>query len=1079
MKIRKTIYGLFFALFAASLASYALSVPYQQDQNPRRRNNRQPAGETALKDTLAVKAQPVIENEDSIPDSLLNARWKIQRTLPLTLDDLDRNAADLKSPDNLKQEVEYNDSLDLYVIGSKMSDSYINTPIYMTPAEYRKWSEKKAMQRYFREKNSEIYEAKGKEKFDFTDMHFELGPAEKIFGPGGVRIKTQGTAELKFGATLKSIDNPSLPIRNRKTTTIDFDEKINLNVNGKVGDKVNMNLNYNTDATFDFDSQNLKLKYDGKEDEIIKLVEAGNISFPSNSSLVKGASSLFGIRTDLQFGKLKLQLVGSQKKSSTTSVSSKGGAQLTPFEIDVANYEENRHFFLSQYFREKYDAGMQTLPTVATGININRVEIWVTNKTGNTNNTRNIIALTDLGENARVSNPLWATTGQNVPSNSANSEYSSMVNQYAAARDIDQTSTVLDGIAGFVGGVDYEKLESARLLSSSEYTVNSALGYVSLKTSIQTDQVLAVAYEYTYGGVTYQVGEFASDITDVSQALFVKSLKNTSNNPQQGNWDLMMKNVYYLASSVEKDKFRLDVKFQSDTTGVYLTYIPEPQVKDQTIIKVLGADRLDNNMKTNPNGYFDYVDGYTVSDGRVFFPKAEPFGSYIYNYLTGKGVPAAQASKYAFTELYDSTKTVAKQIAEKNKYMLMGQFRGTLANVISLGSVNIPQGSVVVTAGGVVLTEGSDYTVDYNLGEVTILNQSIIDAGTAVNVSLESNTEYAQQRKTMFGVNWEYDFSKDFQISGTLQHLSEQALTTKVAMGSEPLNNTIWGLNLNWKKESQWLTNLLDKIPFLQLTQPSNISFTGEFAQLIAGQSRGTQDNASYLDDFENTKSAIDVSTPTSWIISSVPTMFPEHSDKSTLRSGFNRSLLAWYTIDPLFTRRSSSLTPSHIKGDLEQLSNHYVREVPVRELYPNRDQSSYSGATSTLSILNLAYYPNERGPYNFSTDLAYDGTLNNPTQHWGGMMRKLDNNDFETANVEYIEFWMLDPFIYTSREGTASDYGGDFYINLGEVSEDILRDGKKFYESGMPVSDTGDGHLRLRDNVGCACSSGCRIQRS
>ena len=594
MKIRKTIYGLFFALFAASLASYALSVPYQQDQNPRRRNNRQPAGETALKDTLAVKAQPVIENEDSIPDSLLNARWKIQRTLPLTLDDLDRNAADLKSPDNLKQEVEYNDSLDLYVIGSKMSDSYINTPIYMTPAEYRKWSEKKAMQRYFREKNSEIYEAKGKEKFDFTDMHFELGPAEKIFGPGGVRIKTQGTAELKFGATLKSIDNPSLPIRNRKTTTIDFDEKINLNVNGKVGDKVNMNLNYNTDATFDFDSQNLKLKYDGKEDEIIKLVEAGNISFPSNSSLVKGASSLFGIRTDLQFGKLKLQLVGSQKKSSTTSVSSKGGAQLTPFEIDVANYEENRHFFLSQYFREKYDAGMQTLPTVATGININRMEIWVTNKTGNTNNTRNIIALTDLGENARVSNPLWATTGQNVPSNSANSEYSSMVNQYAAARDIDQTSTVLDGIAGFVGGVDYEKLESARLLGSSEYTVNSALGYVSLKTSVQTDQVLAVAYEYTYGGVTYQVGEFASDITDVSQALFVKSLKNTSNNPQQGNWDLMMKNVYYLASSVEKDKFRLDVKFQSDTTGVYLTYIPEPQVKDQTIIKVLGADRLDN-----------------------------------------------------------------------------------------------------------------------------------------------------------------------------------------------------------------------------------------------------------------------------------------------------------------------------------------------------------------------------------------------------------------------------------------------------------------------------------------------------
>ncbi|MGM9705863.1 MAG: cell surface protein SprA, partial [Prevotella sp.] len=1011
-----------------------------------------PPSPVAAPDSVAVKAQPVIENEDSIPDSLLNARWKVQRTQPVTIDDLRQGVADLHWPENIKQDVVYNDSADTYIIGSKIGDSYLNAPLMLTPAEYRKWSERKAMQRYFREKNDEIYKAKGKEKFDFTDMHFELGPAEKIFGPGGVRIKTQGTAELKFGATLKNIDNPSLPIRNRKTTTIDFDEKINLSLNGKVGDKVNMNLNYNTDATFDFDSQNLKLKYDGKEDEIIKLVEAGNISFPSNSSLVKGASSLFGLRTDLQFGKLKLQLVASQKKSSTQSVSSKGGAQYTPFEINVADYEENRHFFLSQYFRDKYDAGMRTLPNMTTGVHINRVEIWVTNKTGTTNNTRNIVALTDLGENTKVSNPMWGITGQPVPSNQSNSEYAAMTGQYADARDIAQTSNVLDAIPGFVGGSDYEKLQSARLLSASEYSVNTALGYVSLKTTLQTDQVLAVAYEYTYGGLTYQVGEFASDITDVSQALFVKSLKNTGNNPRQGNWDLMMKNVYYLASSVEKDKFRLDVKFQSDTAGVYLTYIPEPQVKDQTLIKVLGADRLDNNMKPNSNGYFDFVEGYTVSNGRVFFPKTEPFGSYIYDYLKSKGIPDGQASKYAFTELYDSTKTTAKQIAEKNKYVLMGQFRGTSANVISLGAVNIPQGSVVVTAGGVVLNEGSDYTVDYNIGEVTILNQSIIDAGTSVNVSLESNTDYAQERKTMFGVNWEYDFSKDFQLSGTLQHLSEQALTTKVSMGSEPLNNTLWGLNINWKKKSQWLTNMLDKIPFLRLTQPSSISFTGEFAQLIAGQSRGTQDNASYIDDFENTKSAIDVSTPTSWIISSVPSMFPEHSDNTTLRSGYNRSLLAWYTIDPLFTRRSSSLTPGHIKSDLEQLSNHYVREIPVRELYPNRGQSSYSGATATLSILNMAYYPDERGPYNFNPQLDVNGRLPNPAQRWGGMMRKLDTNDFETANVEYIEFWMLDPFIYTSREGTASDYGGDFYINLGEISEDILHDGKKFYESGMPV---------------------------
>ena len=1060
------IYLLLFWLMVSTF-SYALVMPYLQDNRTRKRtqnpvntqqkqldkqakNGAQDKGKSSK---ISVSAQPFKVEDDTIPDSLLNTRWKIQLTQPYSLSDLYQSPLDLQRPDNMKYDVVYNDTLNRFVIGNRMGNTWLSAPIMLTPEEYNSWTEMNERSAFFRKKNDEIYQTKGKEKFDFSDMHFDLGPAEKIFGPGGIRVRTQGSAELKLGMNKKSIDNPSLPIRNRKTTMMNFDEKINLNVNGKVGDKVNMNLNYNTDATLDYDAQNMKLKYDGKEDEIIKLVEAGNVSFPSNSSLIKGASSLFGVRTDMQFGKLKLQMVASQKKSASKSVSSKGGVQLTPLEINVADYEENRHFFLSRYFRNHYDEWMQKLPNLVTGITINRVEIWVTNKSGTTANTRNIVALTDLGEASKISNPMWTATGQ-VPSNSANTEYQAMTTQYVAARDIDQAAATLEG-AGLVGGADFEKLESARLLSSSEYSVNTALGYVSLKTGIQTDQVLAVAYEYTSGGVTYQVGEFASDITDTKQALFVEALKNTSCNPQQGNWDLMMKNVYYLASNIEKEKFRLDVKYQSDTTGVYLSYIPEQRVKNTPIIRVLGADRLDNNNKAHSNGYYDYVEGYTVSNGRVFIPKVEPFGSYMRDYLVKNGVAADAAEKYAFTELYDSTKTVARQIAEKNKYQMVGQFKGSSANVISLDAYNVPQGSVVVTAGGVTLIEGTDYSVDYNAGEVTILNQSIIDAGTSVNVSLESNTDYGQTRKTMFGVNWEYDFSKNFQMSGTLQHLSEQALTTKVSMGSEPLKNTLWGVNLNWKKESQWLTNVLDKIPFLHLTQPSQISFTSEFAQLLAGEAGGTQDNASYIDDFENTKNGIDVMTPTSWFISSVPSLnFKEdYNDKTGLTSGFHRSRLAWYCIDPLFTRRGSSLTPGHIKSDLKQLSNHYVREVYVKELFPLRQQNSYQGATNTLSVLNLAYYPSEPGPYNFNVeDLQSDGTLKNPQLNWGGMMRKLDTNDFEQANIEYIEFWLLDPFLYTREQPDANEYGGDFYINLGEVSEDILRDGKKFYESGMPV---------------------------
>ena len=999
--------------------------------------------------------QPVLHAEDEeIPDSLLHPRWKIQKTAPIEVADLDSSAIDLRFPENIRQEVTYNDSTGMYVIGSKIGDSYLNAPVLMTPEEYQAWSEKRELREFFRKKDAANVANKGKEKFDFTDMHFDLGPAEKIFGPGGVRIKTQGTAELKLGVNLKNVDNPSLPENNRKTKAVDFDEKINFNMTGKVGDKVNMNLNYNTDATFDFDTKNIKLRYEGKEDEIIKLVEAGNVTFPSNNSLVKGASSLFGLRTDMQFGRLKLQTVISQKNSTTKSVSSKGGTQMTPFDLNVANYEENRHFFLSRYFRERYDAAMQQLPNLTTGINVTRIEVWVTNKTGTTANTRNIVAFSELGESTSGK---WGGSGNQsqLPQNNANNEYQQLTTTYADARNIDQTSTVLT--APFEGGEDYEKLASARLMTTSEYTLNAALGYISLKTTLQTDQVLAVAYEYTYGGQTFRVGEFASDQSEnVSQALYVKALKNTSNSPHQANWDLMMKNVYYLASTVERTRFRLDIKYQSDTAGVYLNYIPDSRSKNTTLLRGLGCDRLDNNNRVNPNGYFDFVEGYTVQNGRVFFPSAEPFGKTLEEFLRRCGLPEDSIAKYTFYELYDTTRTAARQMTNKNKFKLVGQFKGTSANVISLGAYNVPQGSVVVTAGGVILKEGSDYSVDYSAGEVTILNQSIIDAGTAVNVSLESNTEYGMQRKRMFGLNWEYEFSKNFQIGGTLQHLSEQALTSKVVMGSEPLKNTLWGLNINWKTESQWLTRMLDKLPLLHCTAPSQITFTGEFAHLIAGTASGTQDNASYIDDFENAKNGISVLEPKSWVISSVPKMFPEYADNDSVTSGFNRALLAWYNIDPLFTYRSSSLTPSHIKSDLDQLSNHYVRAVYVNELYPNRNQSTYSGATNTLPVLDLAYYPQERGPYNLTTDVNLNGTLRNPYQRWGGMMRKLDTNDFEAANVEYIEFWMLDPFIYSRNESDASDYGGDLYINLGEVSEDILRDGKKFYESGMPVDGTG-----------------------
>ena len=983
-----------------------------------------------------------------------SSRYGVAKTAPDNVEDLERKAVDLRNPENLTTVATYDEKTHTYVVGNKVGESYLSVPLLMTPEEYAAWSMQRSLDAYFRNKNQEEYEKVGKkDKFDFTDMKFDLGPAEKIFGPGGVQIKTQGSAELKFGFNQKSIDNPSLPTRSRNTFGFDFDEKINLSINGKVGDKVNLNMNYNTEATFDFDSKKMKLKYDGKEDEIIRLLEAGNVSFPTNSSLISGATSLFGIRADMQFGKLSLQTVVSQKTSESSSVSSKGGSQLTEFEIDVADYDENRHFFLAHYFRDTYDRNMAQLPTIMSGVVVTRVELWVTNKTNNYDNPRNVIAFTDLGEPSRISNSQWIPTGERMPNNTANSLYYHMANTYNAIRDIDQVGAVLGDMLS--GSTDYEKVANARLLTQSEYTLNKSLGYVSLKSTLKSDEVLAVAFEYTYAGKTYQVGEFSTDKKEGSEALYVKLIKSNSSSPANANWDLMMKNVYYLgANSITSKDFRLDIQYESDSTGTNLTYLPEGNLKSRTLLQLMNLDRLDAKQNANPNGFYDFIEDYTVqsSTGRIIFPVVEPFGAHLRKVIGNDAV----ADKYVFEELYDSTKTTAKQIAEKNKFLLTGEYAGSGGSVIQLGAYNIPRGSVKVTAGGVTLTENSDYTVDYTMGTVTIINQSILDAGTPVNVSMESNTVFNMQRKTMLGMNWAYDFSKDFQMGGTLMYLNEKPLTSKVSMGDEPLKNTLWGLNMAWKHESQWLTNMLDYLPGLHVTQPSRINFTAEFAQLVAGVSNQVQGSASYIDDFESSESGIDIKSPSAWMLSGIPSSQPYANLTDDTRTGMNRALINWFTIDPLFTRRNSSLTPAHIKSDLDQLSNHYVREVYERELYPNKE-STY-GEASTLSVLNLAYYPDERGPYNLDTDLTPEGKLRNPEKRWGGIMRQLTTTDFESSNIEYIEFWMLDPFIYNPNAS-----GGDFYINLGEVSEDVLKDGKKFFENGMPVTDQGGGYTETQ----------------
>lgn len=986
-------------------------------------------------------------------------QYPVRPTIPNDYEYLveqDNYAADLKNPSNITTEAEYDYETGCYIIRTKLGEKEIATPFMLSADEYNNLVLRQSMQEYYRQKNADLAQEK-KDPFNFLDMSFGLGPLEKVFGPGGVQLKTQGSVQLTMGMKINKTDNPAISASARRSSYFDFDEKIQATINASVGNKMKFNMNYNTDATFEFDSQNLKLQYEGEEDEIIKSIEAGNVSMTTGSSLIKGSTALFGVKTTMQFGKLTATALVAQQNSESQTVNTKGGAQTTEFSINADEYDANRHFFLGQFFYDNYDTFCATLPLVNSGINITRIEVWVTNKRQNYDESRNIVAFMDIGENQRLANSHWiADPTLNNPSNTSNNLLTEVRNDYPDARYISQVTTALQPLSAFgiEGGRDYEKVESARLLSSSEYTLNSSLGYISLRSALSSDEVLAVAYEYTYHGTTYQVGEFSGDVTSAEQSLYVKMLKGSTVSPYLPAWKLMMKNVYSLgAYQVQKENFRLNVKYLSDTTGTEISYIPDGAINGTPLIQVLNVDRLDSNNQTSPDGRYDFIEGYTIlaATGKVIFPVTEPFGRHLRKKIGNDAI----ADRYVYQELYDSTQTVAKQLSDKNKFTLSGEYQASSGSQINLNAMNVPQGSVVVTAGGVTLTENSDYIVDYNMGIVTIINQSILDAGTSISVSLENQSTFSTQRKTLLGLDLNYQFTPDFNLGATIMHYSEKPLTEKVAVGNEVVKNTIWGMNFAYKTEFMWLTNLLNKIPTVNATAPSSISMEGEFAQLIPHKANtGSSEGSSYIDDFESTQTGIDLRSPYQWFLASTPydsssdALFPEAGLNNNIDYGKNRALLAWYHIDRMFTQRNSSLAPGYIRNDLTQLSNPYVREISYTELYPDRELSY--GESSSIQTLNLSFYPNERGPYNLdATNIDSEGNLLYPERRWGGIMRKLDNTNFESSNIEYLQFWLMSPFLDADNPNTD---GGDLYFNLGEISEDILKDGYKSYENGLPT---------------------------
>ena len=962
-------------------------------------------------------------------------------------------------PTAVKTEVEYNPETGDYVKVTKVGDVVISRE-YMSFDDYQDWRMDQLMREYWDEKSAgtALDNSGGGLLSKIPGFNQISEKLESLMGKPEITITPKGSAELKFQIVNNYRNDPQRDASERSVTTFDFDENIQLNINAKIGDLINFDINHNTQATFDFENK-IKLRYEGKEDDILQLFEAADISFPLQTTLIKGSQQLFGFHTKLKFGRLTVDAVVSEKETSTENMQVKGGASSHEFEIRADEYEDNRHFFISQYFYDNYNKAMSTLPVVNSNVKIIRIEVWRTNVGAAVQQNRNILALTDLGEGTPW-NPRVHGSGPQLPRNSAN-DLLQLVNP-SSVRSINSVTNYMQGV-GMTAGTDYEKVESARLLNSNEYTFNRELGFISLSQPLANDQVLAVAYQYQVVGDTtvYQVGELTTDGINDPNTLVVKLLKSTSVDTHGPLWKLMMKNVYFLKSSqLSRDGFRLNVLYESTDGGVGVGYFTEGPRQGVPLIELFGMDRMDASQSYYyADGVFDWFDSAAfkggliqASTGRIFFPYVEPFGKDLRTLLGDEEM----ANRYCFDSLYTMTQALAQQYAERNRFYLEGYYTSSVSGEISLG-YSVTQGSVTVTAGGVPLIENVDYTVDYTMGTVRIINESILSSGTPISVSSENNS-FSMTTKRMLGLHLNYEFAPDFNLGATVMNLHEKPLTQKNNFGDEPTSNSIWGVDLNWRGEVPIITKIMDMLPGIDTKAPSNLSLQAEFAHFIPGMSQTGmgEGSVSYIDDFEGAESSINLTTVSSWVLASTPqdwrrpmSMFPETFPNSGLAYGFNRAKLAWYRISNDFY--NSGTRPENIT--LDDLSKPYARRIYEQEVFPNKDR--VAGQPTYIYELNLAYYPEERGPYNFdvaptaySAGLTDSGTLANPRSRWGGIMRKLDYTDFETQNIETLEFWLMDPFIERPDHT-----GGKLYINLGDISEDILRDGKKAFENGLPTS--------------------------
>ncbi len=913
-----------------------------------------------------------------------------------------------------------------------------------------------------------------------------------IFGKNEVDLRVNGSADIRPAFIYEKTAQQELLQRGAQITP-EFRMDLRLGVTGTIGDKMKINVDWDTNRDFDFQNQ-LELVYTGYEDEIIQNIEAGNVFLKTPSTLIRGGQSLFGIKSEFQLGTLRLSTVVSQQEGQSNNLSLDGGAETSTFSRRPTDYSQRKYYFLSYYFRNRWNAALSSPPNIILdGVfsHITDIEVWkLTPVAPEEQNVRQVVAMVDLGESRQIITQANRYTQQRLPNeNSDQYQPAELQDELRAGAAVPQNYLESASMEQPLTTVDYQVGQFKKLVLGRDYELDEILGYITLRQTIQESEALAVSYRYLAGGDEIQVGDFSSqtgggDNSQTGDRLALKLLKpvnlqqpanlGQSNQLNPAAWYLEMRNIYELNRGLLPTDFILDISFEPP--GRASTQTIEGVTGQNTLIQVLGLDRLNEDGAPTPDNLFDFLPNYSIipGDGLLIFPYLEPFGNRIEALIDASQLSdeaKVQAKDlYVFDDLYTQKQLNATRNTAKNVYLIEGSHKGGIPSFYDLKAYSgLVEGSVRVTSGGNTLVEGSDYIVDYLGGTVTIINDSYIIAGRSINIDWEENAFINLQQKTLLGARLEYLPREEFSAGGTIMRLSQKSLTDKFRVGDEPISNTIWGIDSQLELEPQWLTRAIDWLPLIQTKESSSIVVSGEFAQLrpshvltnaFKDQRRDLRKDGrdfypdetqgiSYVDDFEGFENLISLMRQGAWLLSSAPVIgvSSQLSESEKDLSNDTRGVLGWYSLN--------LSTLEQLPGDRSLA----VEAVSPQQVFPNRETLQ---SERFLTTFDFYFTPHGRGPYNYNRDLGR--FLDNPREAWGGMTQRLTegNTDFTSKNIEFVEFVMR-PF----PESGDTDQDAKLIIDIGRISEDVIPDNKLNTEDGLSLSEVGSVGALARLSTG------------